>query len=53
MTFELSGMKIITVLAMIYKVFCMMGGDWKKKDAIIVIILKTMAPMFISTMLHS
>lgn len=56
MTLELSGMKIITVLAMIHKVFCMMGrggGNWKKKAAVIVIHLKTMDPMFISTKLHS
>jgi len=32
MTLELSDMKIITVLAMIYEVFCMMGDKWKEKS---------------------
>lgn len=31
MTLELSGMKIVTVLAMIYKVFCMMGVEIERK----------------------
>lgn len=50
-TLELSSMKIITVLAMIYKEICMEGqGKQKEKAAVVVTLLKT---MFISTISHS
>lgn len=53
-TLELSSMKIITVLAMIYKEICMAGqGKQKEKAAVVVTLLKTMATMFISTISHS
>lgn len=53
-TLELPSMKIITVLAIIFKEICMAGqGKQKEKAAIVVTLLKTMATMFISTILHS
>lgn len=53
-TLELSSMKIITVLTVICKEICMAGqGKQKEKAAAVVTLLKTMATMFISTILHS
>lgn len=51
-TLELPSMKIITE---IYKESCRMAGQEKQKEkaAVVVTLLKTIATMFISTILHS